>query len=205
MYQALILDVDGTLLNSEPMIIATLPALLEEYGVPYTPDLLHRSIGCPSEQFMEQCGLGDRAEEATRRWISMMAQQLDKMELFDGVQAVLDAPIRRGVVTSQARVELVANFHCQGITDRFEATVCLDDTPFSKPHPRPLLYCLEQMALSPQDVLFVGDTQYDRLCAQAAGVDFALALWGAGSPTGFEDATYILDHPEQLLALVAHT
>ncbi|MBQ4088370.1 MAG: HAD hydrolase-like protein, partial [Clostridia bacterium] len=57
--------------------------------------------------------------------------------------------------------------------------VCADHTEKHKPEPEPLLKYMELTGAKPDEVLYIGDSKYDEMCAHAAGVDFALATWGA--------------------------
>ena len=59
---------------------------------------------------------------------------------------------------------------------------------------------LERAGVRPSEALYVGDSVYDRDCARAAGVDFALAVWGSARPE-MENVTWRLNAPEDLLAI----
>lgn len=198
MYRALILDMDGTLLNSSEMVLRSLDTLAAERGFSLSPEQRRQGLGCSAIVLMRDMGLGD-PEGAAARWREIMEGMLDEVPLYEGAGEVLSAPIRRGLVTSQSRGELTRNLSRLHIEDSFECTVTVDDTPYSKPHPAPLLHCLEQMGVTPGDALFVGDSEYDYGCAQAAGVDFGLATWGADNIAEFENALYLFrDLPEIL-------
>lgn len=205
MYKALILDMDGTLLNSEEMVLVSLREVMAEYGVAITPVQEKMSLGCTAETLMQELGLGERSEEVAERWRVIMGDRLHRVLLYDGCDLVLDAPLRRGVVTSQVRGELSANLARLHIANRFEFTVCADELPFQKPHPEPLLHCLRKMGIRREEALFVGDSVYDMGCALAAGVDFGLALWGAGDAAEFAQAKYVFRHPEDILAYITET
>lgn len=67
--------------------------------------------------------------------------------------------------------------------------------------PEPLLKFIELSEVDKSETIYIGDTKYDLDCALGAGIDFALALWGAKSSIGI-DANYILENPKQILELV---
>lgn len=201
MYKALILDMDGTLMNSEKMVHDSLEILLADYGVTLTPEQKKMSIGCTSDTLMAELGLP--AAEVSERWRELMSGMLHQVGLFDDVDVLLKAPIRRGIVTSEVRRELEINMNRLHMVGSVEFTVCADELPHQKPHPQPLLHCVKSMGLRSEDVLYVGDTEYDIQCAAAAGVDFGLALWGAKSAEGFEQARYIFRHPAEILPYIA--
>jgi phosphoglycolate phosphatase-like HAD superfamily hydrolase len=51
------------------------------------------------------------------------------------------------------------------------------------------------------EIVYIGDTKYDKQCAEGAGVKFGLALWGAKSSEGFE-SSYILQAPCDILNII---
>ena len=64
-----------------------------------------------------------------------------------------------------------------------------------------MLEYMRQTGARPEEILYIGDSIYDMQCAQAAGVDHALALWGCLLPEGIE-ATYHLEKAEDILEFV---
>lgn len=196
-YQALILDMDGTLLNSKQMVRDSLRQLAVDYHLaPLTEEHFVMAYGCETGVLMEHLGLPLSAAD---RWREIMSEMLQQVPLYSGVSQVLDAPIRRGLVTSQTRQELIANMRIHHMQDVFEHTVSVNDTPHAKPHPLPLQSCIEAMQLQADEALFVGDSVYDYECALAAGVDFGLACWGAEDDTLFEHSSYFFRQPEEML------
>lgn len=204
MYRALILDMDGTIINTRKIVLDSLDVLAEEWDLNLTHEQRMRSLGCTSETFMAELGQMEHADELSHRWRQLMASMLDRIELFGGFGEVLGAPIRMGIVTNETNAELKENLRHLRLGGVFEYTVCADDLPHQKPHPLPLLHCIGAMGLEPREALFVGDTLYDMECAQAAGVDFGLALWGAGNADGFGKADYLFREPRQILAYIKH-
>ena len=79
----------------------------------------------------------------------------------------------------------------------FELIVNADDTKEHKPSPEPLLKYLEKAGITPEEAMYIGDSQHDMLCAKKAGVDFVLAGWGAYNRN--LDVKVIIDRPEELL------
>ena len=84
----------------------------------------------------------------------------------------------------------------------------MEDAPFPKPDPAPLITYLSLSGISAKEALYVGDTAYDSLCANRANVDFGIALWGNTGTTGNDacngtqndiDADYIFHSPSDLL------
>ena len=81
--------------------------------------------------------------------------------------------------------------------------VCSEDTLQHKPHPEPLLRCIELaskaigLSIAPEEVVYFGDTDHDFACARDAGCDFALADWKA---RGWQDirARYKFSDAEEM-------
>ena len=71
---------------------------------------------------------------------------------------------------------------------------------FEKPSPAPMLRYMELTGATPAETLFVGDTVFDAECAHGAGVDFALAVWGAQDKS--VEAEYYPETPSRILDIV---
>ena len=60
-----------------------------------------------------------------------------------------------------------------GLTDQFDMVVTAADVKNPKPHPEPLIKIMDRFSLSPDQILFIGDSMYDQQAARAAGTVFA--------------------------------
>lgn len=85
------------------------------------------------------------------------------------------------------------------ITQEADIVVCADATQEHKPTAAPLLKYLELSGTDRNQILYVGDSRYDRECARNAGVDFALAGWG--SHLTDIDPEYRPDEPMELISI----
>ena len=105
------------------------------------------------------------------------------VRVFDGIERVLCDLIARGynlgIVTSKTRAEYETDFACFDIARHFSRVVCADDTSKHKPDSEPLLKYMERANCKETELLYIGDSVYDRQCAESAHCAFALALWGA--------------------------
>ena len=129
------------------------------------------------------------------------------MRIFPGVEKALDGLRARGaslgIVTSKRPESYARDFVPFALDGYFDLRITCADTLLHKPHPEPLLKFLERAGVGPSEALYVGDSVYDRDCARAAGVDFALAVWGSARPE-MENVTWRLNAPEDLLAISIH-
>lgn len=82
----------------------------------------------------------------------------------------------------------------------FTTIVCADDTQEHKPNAAPLLKYVQLSEIDYGEVLYIGDSEYDSKCAENAGIDFALAVWGSHGRR--IKADYFLERPADLLSVM---
>lgn len=181
-YRHIVFDIDGTLLDTEhPVLISLQEALEQAAGLHYELKDLTFAFGIPGNDALAQLGIPD-APAVRRVWIELLKQRHGEMKLFEGADEVTRRLSERGVglgiVTSKTHETFELDFTGFGIADRFGCVICSDDTAEHKPAPGPLLAYLERTGAQADEALYVGDSIYDEQCAHAAGLDFALAVWG---------------------------
>ena len=141
-------------------------------------------------------------------WAKTVLDFSDEVNVFHGLEEMLkvlsNKRVEMGIVTSKTHQELKYEFDPFGLSPFFQYIINANDTEKHKPHPDPLLACLEGLAAPRRDAVYIGDSIYDMQCAKSAGVKFALALWGARSVERFESPDYILKKPEDILTLINH-
>ena len=86
------------------------------------------------------------------------------------------------------------------ISKYFQYSVCLDECISAKPSPEPLYTYMKQTKALAENILYIGDTYADMLCAKGASVDFALAQWGTTQPELI--TKYHLTNPYDLLKIL---
>ncbi len=206
MIKGVVFDVDGTLIDTGDAIIASLQkVLLEELGREYPREELYFAFGIPGEVTLKSFGIED-IEGALGRWVKYLGEFDGTIRIFEGIESCLDKlktrDIKLGIVTSKSREEFESGFVPMGLGDYFDYVVCADDTERHKPYPEPMLKLLELSGSKPEEIIFIGDTKYDKECAAGAGVKFGLALWGAKAADGIEPS-YLLNAPEEILEIIA--
>ena len=178
-----IFDVDGTLLNSAEVDQQCLQQMLREFGQEHTLEELRPSFGKPGRQTLADLGFsGEAAERAMDRWEGLTLERIAEVRAFNGVEAMLKALHERGcrcgIVTSRTHYQYGYGFSPLGLDGYFDAVICMEDAPCSKPAPDPLLECLRRMGGTADEAVYIGDSACDMECAAAAGVKSCLALWG---------------------------
>lgn len=204
MYNCIVFDVDGTLLDTEFAVLSSLQKLaVEKLDKKFSFDELKFALGIPGEVALDQLGIAD-ALEANDKWNLYFKEFFHQVKVFDDIKETLgilkEMGVLIGIVTSKTKEEYANDFVPFGISNYFTYVICADDTEKHKPDPEPILKFIERSGTDKSKTLYIGDTKYDRECALGAGVGFALALWGAKSSVGIE-AEYILENPKQIVEL----
>jgi len=198
-------DVDGTLIDALPAALRTLQDVLyERTGRKYPMELLRKTMGLITEDMFPILSL-EYSEELIEEWTLRQLQASDRITIFPGVPETLSALKARGcvlgIVTSRNREEYEADRKLfDQIEAYFDCVVLAEMTREHKPEPEPLYKFMELCGASPEQALYVGDTEWDMRCASAAGLKGGLALWGALNKD--VQAPYIFNEPKDILDLV---
>ena len=206
-YRHIVFDIDGTLPDTESAILQSLQdTVAEMLQKDMAKEDLKFALGIPGEVALHRLGISD-TRTANRKWNEHLLKYKSGIRLFEGIPALL-ASLKAGgyslgIVTSKNRNEYNEDF--ASVFDAahyFDRVICVEDAPFPKPDPAPLVTYLSLSKISAGEALYVGDTAYDSLCANGANVDFGIALWGNPGTTGNgaqNDADYIFHSPSDLL------
>ncbi len=201
-YNYLIFDIDGTLLDTEFAVLSSLQRIVkEELNKDMSFEDLYFALGIPGEITLEKLGIAN-VKQCADRWNEYLRGYFRHIKVFDGIKEVLEELHNRGssmgIVTSKTREEYANDFIPFGIDKYFDIVVCADDTEIHKPYPEPILKFIELSGAEKEKTVYIGDTEYDMKCAKDAGVDFALALWGAKTDKGIKP-DYIVERPIDIL------
>ena len=203
-YKHIIFDIDGTMLNTETAdMLATQETVFQLTGEKKDIDEFRFTFGIPNSVVFPRLGIAD-AEKASLLWAENYGKYHSSIGLFDGIEEVLRELKRRGhilgIVTSKSRREFNADFATFGLNDLFDTVICVDDSPRPKPNPDPVLEYLKRANADKPETSYIGDTAYDAQSAHSAGIDFALAVWGAHNWEEIK-AEYYLKSPGEVLEL----
>ncbi|MER9793516.1 phosphoglycolate phosphatase [Mesorhizobium sp. M0213] len=189
--KAILFDLDGTLVDSAPDIMAAVNELLAGRDLPpLRLDQVKSMIGGGIRKLVERAFatsgtplLGSAIEEANRDMAPIYRRHLTgRTRLMPGVREVLThlhlSGIAMGVVTNKPQLaarEILLHF---GLTDYLGAIVGGDAVTYLKPAPDALLLALDQLQVEPRDTLMVGDSSADVAAARAAGMAVILLRGG---------------------------
>jgi phosphoglycolate phosphatase len=191
-FPALVLfDLDGTLLDSAPDMVATVNRMRAARGQPPMPlaDLrphVSRGSRAMSAAAFPELG-GEVPAGMIREFLDVYEQELGRHSLpFAGVAELLDAieaaGSRWGIVTNKPEYLARQVLPKLGWDARSAILVSGDSLPERKPHPLPLLHAADVLGLGIEACVYVGDDARDIEAARAAGMRSIVALWGYRLP-----------------------
>ena len=206
-YATVLFDLDGTLIDSGAMILASF-----RYA---TASVLEREI--PDEELLAAVGSStlheqmrafepDRVDElvaAYREHNVPLHSALRPCAGMLDVVARLRAERRKlGIVTAKRHATIELAFSALPLARSFDVVVGSDDTERHKPHPEPILLALERLGAPASSAAYVGDAPFDIRAARAAGVAAIAVTWGGihgAERLASEGPDALVDTPEELL------
>jgi HAD superfamily hydrolase (TIGR01549 family) len=180
-----IFDVDGTLINTgKCTLIAMQKAIEQVTSQVYTSGELEFALGIPGKDSLAKLGYSTPPllSQILTLWDKYEAESAHADHIYDEFPELLTALKKKGVVlgvvTSRTKKQLKRR-DFTGLRKYFNFIISADDTKKHKPDPDPLNKFFEVSGRLKEDALYIGDSEYDFLCAKHSGVTFALGLWGA--------------------------
>lgn len=213
MKRLVILDFDGTLGDTQSLIVHTMQQTISELQLPARTDAeCAAMIGLPLKKtFTELIPMtdaeGDRCAETYRK-LFWQNNKPGAVPLFPGVYDTLRQLHGRGltltVASSRLRESLEDYLRNLGIAPFISYIVSASDTEHAKPEPDMVLMTLRETGVEPADAIVVGDTTYDIRMAHNAGVEAVGVTYGNGRRSDMEQekAEYIIDSFGQMLDVI---
>jgi 2-phosphoglycolate phosphatase len=185
--QLVLFDLDGTLLDSAPDMLATVNRMraVRAQGAMLLAELrphVSRGSRAMSAAAFPELG-GEVSPEMIREFLDVYEQELGKSSLlFDGVAELLEAieadGARWGIITNKPEYLAKQVMPQLGWESRCAILLGGDSLPQRKPHPLPLLHAAQALGTTIDNCVYVGDDQRDIDAARAAGMRSVVALWG---------------------------
>ncbi|HEX6241998.1 MAG TPA: HAD family hydrolase, partial [Polyangiales bacterium] len=207
--QAVLLDVDGTLADSNDLHAAAWVEALHQEGYEARFEQVRPLIGMGGDKLIPQLtGVsadsqrGERLSE--RRTQLFMREYLPRVEAFSDARALVAALKERGlalcVATSAKEAEVKGLLQRGGLLDLLPLRTSADDAEHSKPHPDIVTAALGRLTCRPEDAVMIGDTPYDAQAAAAANVTFVGLTCGGHAREALRPALAVYRDPSELLA-----
>ncbi|MCY7343523.1 MAG: HAD family hydrolase [Pseudonocardia sp.] len=199
MNRAVLLDLDGTLLDTPSAIVSTIGTVLADLGHPRpAPAAVRGTVGRPlAEAFRALAGPldDDEVAEATRRYLLRFrddvlprARGLVFPHVEDGLRELRGAGFGLAVATSKFTASARALLDAAGLLGLFDAVVGADEVSRPKPHPEMGVLVLRRMGVVAADAVMVGDTVHDIDMARSAGIASIAVTYGVGDRPTLLDA-----------------
>jgi pyrophosphatase PpaX len=187
-FRIVLFDLDGTLIDSGPIILASMQhAVGTVLGREIPPAELQMSIGGQGIVAQMTAIDADHVDELLEAYKEHNDGLHETLEAFDELLALLPglkAEGRKlGIVTAKRhRTVGLALDRFPTLAAAFDVVVGYEDTSRHKPDPEPVLLAIERLGGTPDEAVYVGDSPFDIGAARAAGV-FAVAVgWGGIHP-----------------------
>ena len=187
--EAVLFDLDGTLVDSALGIAAALTAVRNRHGGgAISPDGVRPWISLGAKELVRRA-LEDVVPACSPADLTEFRAELartpaDRACIYPGVEALLEALFEEGVaaavVTNKPEDLSRQLLRELGLADQFAAVVGGDTTARPKPDPAPVRAALEAMGAAPAQAVFVGDSVVDAAAAQSTGLPFYLYEGGYG-------------------------
>lgn len=211
-FNVVLFDLDGTLVDTAPDLGFALNTLLEQEGHQPLDHARIRPVASHGSAGLLKLGFGIEKEDPVypalqQRFLSVYAENIARESaLFIGMQQVLDGlraqGIRWGVVTNKPSFLTIPLMEALQLTDAAACIVSADTTPFSKPHPAPMLHACELVDVKPVDCIYIGDAERDIQAAHNAHMRSVVALYGyiadSDKPESWQ-ADCMINHPHEIL------
>ncbi|MBV9057094.1 MAG: HAD family hydrolase [Candidatus Eremiobacteraeota bacterium] len=209
MPKAVLLDLDGTLVDSTQAHAESWSRAFERHGYDVPSDQISRWIGMGGDKLLRQVdpaldhthGSGKSIAQAHEDLF--MTEYLPSLQPTNGANALLErigqARSLRVIASSAKERELHAVLKVARIDRLVDVTTNADDADRSKPDPDIISEALKKAGVRAEEAVYVGDTPYDVIAAHRAGMAAIGVTCGAWNADGLKDADAIYRDPAELV------
>jgi len=208
-FRGIILDVDGTLIDSNDAHARSWAHALRQFGYTVAYEQVRQWIGMGGDHLLPKAAQlekdSEEGKQIAKRYLEIFkADYLPHLKPLPGASALVEHLKRsnfRIAVGSSAEADVLeALLEITRVKDFIEETVSSKDVANSKPAPDVILVVLDRLQLSPGDVVMLGDTPFDIASATKAGVRTIALRSGGWTDADLCEALAIYDDPADLLA-----
>lgn len=213
--QAVLFDLDGTLIDSAPDLGAAADQMRVDRGLASLPLARYRPMAGAGARGMlgvafditpDSPGFAALREEF---FVNYESRMLRNTQVFDGVAELVEAirahGLHWGVVTNKSVRFTGPLTRAMPLFGSAGTIISGDTTPHAKPHPEPLFEAARQLGVAPERCIYVGDDERDILAGRAAGMRTVAATYGymgEQAEVACWDADAAIASPMELLKLL---
>jgi pyrophosphatase PpaX len=205
----ILFDLDGTLINTNDLIISSfLHTLNHYYPGQYGEEDVHPFMGPPLEESFG--GLDpDKMEEMCAHYRAYNHEHHDSLVtefegVYETVKTLYDNGYKLAIVSTKVRDVVLKGLDLMNLRPFFDVIITLDEVENAKPHPEPIEKALVLLGSSPGDAIMIGDNHHDILAGKNAGVLSAGVAWSAKGREHLAhyEPDFMLENMRDLLAIV---
>ncbi len=214
-YHGVFFDLDGTLVDTAPDLVAATNRLLSARNLPLKPYEQLRPCASAGARGLILGAFGidtqhpDFIPLRDEFFSNYENALLVESKLFEGIDNLLNqldqASLSWGIVTNKSERFTNPLTELMGLSQRAVSTVSGDTTPHSKPHPEPILHAARIANIDPSKSLYVGDDIRDIVAGKAAGMKTVAAAYGycgCEEPPETWGADFLIQTPQELIQIV---
>ncbi|CEZ19759.1 Similar to phosphoglycolate phosphatase,clustered with ubiquinone biosynthesis SAM-dependent O-methyltransferase [Candidatus Methylopumilus planktonicus] len=210
--EAVLFDLDGTLIDSAPQLVGALNQLRQQYDLPPIPFLVGRPYASHGAAGLLKAGFNmdknDPLFDArVQEFLDIYKEVFNlNMQCMLGIEELINTlnlrKISWGIMTNKAKkfAQPIVSSH-----PLLKSAACLiagDDVSVPKPSPEGLIKASQMLSIEPSDIIYLGDDRRDVMAANDAGMVSMAARYGyleVGDDAKSWGAQYIIDKPSELL------
>jgi phosphoglycolate phosphatase len=214
--QAVLFDLDGTLIDSAPDLGAAVDKMRVDRGMTSLPLAHYRHMAGAGARGMIALAFGytpdhpdyeAMKEEFFRNYESCMTERTFAFEgVAQMIAALVAAKLPWGVVTNKSKRFAEPLTQAMPLFKSSAVLICGDTTPHAKPHPEPLLEAARRLGLDPSACIYVGDDERDIVAGHAAHMKTVAATYGYLGAQGDVEkwqADAQIQSPSELASLIS--
>lgn len=207
-YKAILLDIDGTLVDSNDFHVLAWDQALRDAGHEFDRETLHAQIGKGADNYVSallpDLEQGEAHELGKAHGQYFKQRYFDQLKAFPGARELIERCKDRGLkvilASSASSEELDHHLEVIRAKDLVDGHTSADDVRRSKPCPDIFEAALAKAGVKSEEAVVIGDTPYDIAAARKAGMD-AIAVRSGGFPDeALQGAIAIYDDVVTLLA-----
>jgi HAD superfamily hydrolase (TIGR01509 family) len=178
MLKALIFDMDGTMVHSDPVHLLAFAEALKPEGVMIDEDVFRAAITgrtndvifanlLPHLSVQEHEAYADRKEEIFRQMATELQPLEGLIDLFNWAEA---HGVQLALVTNAPKLNATHTLDVLGIAERFKVKITIEEVERGKPDPMPYLTALERLGIPAEDAIAFEDSPSGMKAAKGAGL-----------------------------------